>query len=425
MELILLSAIVLLVAYIAYTVYAQGKTKGDLLKPLAERMDAMEARLDKTVREEVFRNRQEMATANRTGREETAKSLKEVTQSQGEHLERFRLQLGELIDKNERRMEDIRKGVEERLSLLQKDNAERLEKMRLTVDEKLHETLEKRLDMSFAKVQSQLESVHKGLGEMQTLATGVGDLKKVLQNVKTRGTWGEVQLENLLDDILTPEQYETNVATKEGSADRVEYAIKIPSKNSDEKYVLLPLDAKFPLEDYQMLVDASERGDTEAIEHASKQLEIRIKGEAKNIRDKYLDPPATTDFGIMFLPNEGLYAEVLRRAGLADILRRDFRIVIAGPATIAAFLNSLQMGFRTLAIEKRSSEVWEVLSTVKKEFSLFGAILDKTHKKIQEASNTIERASSKSRNIERKLKRVETLPSGEPSPVQIEESLDI
>ena len=413
MEIGMFILLIFLFLGIGYLIWKEmNRPQIDTTRTILERLDGAESRLNKTVREEVYQNRQEMGNANRDARVEMSKSLKEIAQSQGENLERFRLQLNQLIEKNETRMEDIRKVVEERLMILQKDNADKLEKMRLTVDEKLHETLEKRLDMSFAKVQNQLESVHKGLGEMQTLATGVGDLKKVLQNVKTRGTWGEVQLGNLLDDILTPEQYETNVATKEGSADRVEFAIKIPSKSEDGKYVLLPLDAKFPLEDYQLLIEASEKGDITLIEQFSKQLENRIKGEAKDIRDKYLDPPHTTDFAMLFLPNEGLYAEVLRRPGLADILRREYRVVVAGPATIAAFLNSLQMGFRTLAIEKRSSEVWELLANVKKEFSLFGDILDKTHKKLQEASNHIERASSKSRNIERKLGRVQELPVG-------------
>lgn len=388
----------------------EGKDKE---KMLSDRMEQMEFRLDKTIKDEIFRNRQETAISSRDTRTDIMKAFKDISDSQGDNLERFRRQLSELIEKNEHRMEDIRKVVEDRLMILQKDNAEKLEKMRQTVDEKLHETLEKRLDASFSKVQSQLESVHKGLGEMQTLATGVGDLKKVLQNVKTRGTWGEAQLGNLLADILTIDQYETNAITKQGSHDRVEFAIKIPSKNEDGKHLLLPIDAKFPLEDYQMLIDASERGDIPVIEQSSKQLENRIKSEAKDIRDKYLDPPQTTDFGMLFLPNEGLYAEVLRRPGLADLLRREYRVVVAGPATIAAFLNSLQMGFRTLAIEKRSGEVWNLLANIKKEFSTFGDILDKTHKKLQEASNHIEKASSKTRTIERKLSNVQDLPSGE------------
>lgn len=401
MELGLLLFLVVINGGVLFLVWKSSEeTKNEkVFQRLIERMNDLESRLDNTVRSEVRQNRQEMANASKDSRFEI-----------GSHLDRFREQLGNLTEKNEHRMEAVRKIVEERLMMLQKDNAEKLEKMRLTVDEKLHETLEKRLEVSFSKVQNQLESVHKGLGEMQTLASGVGDLKKVLQNVKTRGTWGEVQLGNLLSDILTQEQYETNVVTKKGSADRVEFAINIPSKDEDGKYVLLPLDAKFPLEDYQLLIDASEKGDVLLIEQYSKQLENRIKGEAKDIRDKYLDPPQTTDFAILFLPNEGLYAEVLRRVGLADLLRKEYRVVVAGPMTIAALLNSLQMGFRTLAIQKRSSEVWGVLSNIQKNFSQFGVLLDKTQKKLQEASNHIEKASSKSRNIERKLGKVQDLP---------------
>jgi DNA recombination protein RmuC len=259
---------------------------------------------------------------------------------------------------------------------------------------------------------------------MQVLATGVGDLKKVLQNVKTRGTWGEVQLGSLLDEIMTPEQYEKNVATKKGSNDRVEFAIKIPAKDEKIKNLWLPIDAKFPLEDFQNLIDAEEKNDAALADKLSKALEARIKSEAKDIKEKYLDPPYTTDFGILFLPIESLYAEVLRRPGLADTLQRDYKVIITGPTTIAAILNSLQMGFRTLAIEKRSSEVWEVLATVKKEFVTFGDILDKTHKKLEEAASTIEKASSKSRTIERKLGKVQELPSMETTdviPLQIEE----
>jgi DNA recombination protein RmuC len=244
---------------------------------------------------------------------------------------------------------------------------------------------------------------------MQTLASGVGDLKKVLQNVKTRGTWGEVQLSQLLEQVLTADQYSANVPTKHGSADRVEFAVKLPGKDDHIKTVWMPIDAKFPIEDYQRLIDAADSADGQAIEAAGKALEARLKSEAKDINEKYLDPPHTTDFGILFLPVEGLYAEVLRRPGLVEMLQRQYRIIVAGPTTIWAILNSLQMGFRTLAIEKRSSEVWTILSTVKTEFGKFGDLLDKTHKKLQEASNTIEDAAAKSRTIERKLGKVQTL----------------
>ena len=407
----------ILLLFFVWKKYAESNT---LEKVFLDRIDRLEKNIFSFFQRESYQGRQEINQNSTQFREEIGNTLQRLSQLQNDNFDRFRKQLTELIEKNESRMEDVRKIVEERLFSLQKDNAAKLEKMRQTVDEKLHDTLEKRLDASFVKVQSQLESVHKGLGEMQTLALGVGDLKKVLQNVKIRGTWGEAQLENVLSDILTVDQYEVNVAIKSGSNDRVEFAIKIPSKSEDGQYILLPIDAKFPLEDYQLLIDASERSDIEHIEHYGKQLELRIKSEAKDIRDKYLDPPATTDFGILYLPNEGLYAEVLRRSGLADVLRREYRVVIAGPATIAAFLNSLQMGFRTLAIEKRSGQVWDILAQVKKEFSSFGDILDKTHKKLQEASNTIERASSKSRTIERRLKKVQELPSS----FEKEENLD-
>ncbi|NNL43094.1 MAG: DNA recombination protein RmuC, partial [Desulfobacterales bacterium] len=261
------------------------------------------------------------------------------------------------------------------------------------------------------QVSERLEQVYKGLGEMRTLATGVGDLKKVLTNVKTRGTWGEIQLGNILEQILTQDQYDVNVATRKNSNERVEFAIKLPGPDSDkDKVVWMPIDSKFPQEDYQRLIDAQENADKELAEKAVKSLEIRIKAEAKQIREKYIDPPNTTDFGIMFLPVEGLYAEVLRRPGLCDFLQREYRIVVTGPTTLAAMLNSLHMGFRTLAIEKRSSEVWELLGLVKTEFGKFGDVLAKTKKKLKEASNTIDQAEVRSRAIERKLTKVQEIP---------------
>jgi DNA recombination protein RmuC len=280
--------------------------------------------------------------------------------------------------------------------------------MRETVDEKLHSTLEKRLGESFKMVSERLEKVHQGLGEMQNLANGVGDLKKVLTNVKTRGTWGEVQLENLLEQVLTVDQYEKNIATKKGSRDPVEFAIKLPGRDNHPVY--LPIDAKFPLEDYQRLQEAQEKANVLAIEETGKALENRVKLEAKNIKEKYIDPPFTTDFGILFLPTEGLYAEIIRRVGLCDSLQRDCRVVIAGPSTVAALLNSLQMGFRTIAVEKRASEVWTLLGAVKTEFGKFGDILKKTGEKLKQASDTIEEAERKSRTIESKLKKVQELP---------------
>ena len=314
-----------------------------------------------------------------------------------------------LTQLNETKLENIRKSVEDRLTSIQRDNGEKLEKMRLTVDEKLQSTLEKRLSESFKIVSNNLESVQKGLGEMQSLAKGVGDLKNVFTNVKARGYWGEIQLANILEQFLTPEQYLTNVKTKAKSNDFVEFAIKLPGKNNIDT-VLLPVDSKFPIEDYSRLVAAEEASDLEAIDEARKKLEMQIKKCAKDINEKYLDPPYTTDFGIMFLPTESLYCEVIRNTDLCETLTQKFRVVISGPSTFVALLNSLQMGFRTLAIEKRSSEVWELLGVVKTEFTKFGDLLEKTNKKLVEISNTMSDATRKTRTIERKLKNVEALP---------------
>jgi DNA recombination protein RmuC len=322
-----------------------------------------------------------------------------------------------LSERNEVKLEDVRRTVEEKLGKIQADNAAQLEQMRRTVDEKLQGTLEHRLGESFKLVSERLELVHKGLGEMQTLASGVGDLKKVLTNVKARGTWGEMQLGNLLEQVLTPEQYATNVSTRAGSIDRVEFALKLPGKDHDQNTpVWLPIDAKFPKEDYERLVEASEKADPVALELAAAQLEARVKGEARSIRDKYLDPPQTTDFAILYLPVEGLYAEVLRRPGLIDVLQREFRVTVAGPTVLCALLNSLQMGFRTLAIEKRSSEVWTVLAAVKTEFGRFGEIIGRVQKKLEEASNVIESAAVRTRAIERKLRDVQELPPDQARP---------
>jgi len=296
----------------------------------------------------------------------------------------------------------VDQALKAELGALRAENSAALETMRATVDEKLHATLEQRLGESFKLVSERLEQVHRGLGEMQSLATGVGDLRKVLTNVKTRGTWGEVQLASLLDQILTPEQYEKNVATRPESGARVEFAIKFPGRSQDG-CLWLPIDAKFPLEDYQRLVDAQERVDVAVIEETGKALEVRIRAEAKSIREKYVEPPYTTDFAVMYLPTEGLYAEVLRRPGLVDTLQRDHKIVLCGPTTLAAMLNSLQMGFRTLAIEKRSSEVWAVLGTVKAEFGKFGKALEHTRKKLEEASSSIESAERRNRVLKKKL----------------------
>ena len=330
-------------------------------------------------------------------------------------LDTFSRQLTELTQMNEHKLEQMRTTVEQKLASLQEDNSNKLEQMRATVDEKLNQTLEKRLGESFKMVSERLEQVHKGLGEMQSLASGVGDLKKVLTNVKTRGTLGEIQLDNILEQTLSPEQYQRNVSVRQGSSERVDFAVVLPGKDDDAQQVWLPIDSKFPMEDYQKLLEAQEMGDSGTAAEAAKMLENRVRGEAKSIQDKYLNPPHTTDFAIMFLPVEGLFAEVLRRTGLWESLQRDYHVIVTGPTTITALLNSLQMGFRTLAIQKRSSEVWSLLGTVKTEFVKFGEVLDKTQKKLQEASNTIDSARTRSRAIERKLRTVEAIPASEPS----------
>ncbi|MEX3839537.1 DNA recombination protein RmuC [Paraburkholderia sp. BR10882] len=320
-------------------------------------------------------------------------------------------QLGQLTEVNDRRFAEVRATLEQRLKDIEANNAAKLEEMRRTVDEKLHATLEQRLGESFKLVSDRLEQVHRGLGEMQTLAAGVGDLKKVLTNVKTRGTWGEVQLEALLEQMLTPDQYAKNVATVPKSTERVEFAIRLPGRGAEQgEPVWLPIDAKFPREDYERLIDAQERADVLAIEEAGRALELRIRAEARTIAEKYVAPPHTTDFALLFLPTEGLYAEILRRPGLTDVLQRDYRVSVAGPTTLTALLNSLQMGFRTLAIERRSSEVWQVLGAVKTEFGKFGDVLARTKTQLETVTRSIEAAEVRTRAMNRKLRDVEALP---------------
>jgi len=345
--------------------------------------------------------------------ETTARTMGELGKTQKSQLDAMAAAMNQLSETNAAKLENVRSTVETKLQMLQTDNAKQLENMRQTVDEKLQGTLEKRLGESFRQVSERLEQVHKGLGEMQTLATGVGDLKKVLTNVKTRGTWGEIQLGALLEQVLSAEQYVRNASTREG-AERVEFAVKLPGQNGDAP-VLLPIDAKFPVEDYQRLLDAQERADAEGIDMAGRQLETRIKACARDIRDKYINPPASTDFGILFLPIEGLFAEVIRRPGLAECIQRDCRVVIAGPTTLWSILNSLQMGFRTLAIQKRSSEVWTLLGAVKTEWTKYGEMLDAVQKRIHQASETIEKAQIRTRAIGRKLRNVQELPIEESS----------
>jgi DNA recombination protein RmuC len=335
-------------------------------------------------------------------------------QAQAESVQRLadgmREQLQAMSTSNEHRLAELRLTVEQRLTSIQQDNEKKLEQMRATVDEKLHATLEQRLGESFKQVAERLEQVHKGLGEMQNLARDVGSLNRVLTNVKTRGVFGEVQLAGLLDQVFTPEQYACNVATLPGSNERVEFAISLPGQRDDGKPLWLPIDAKFPREDYERLLDAQERADAPAADAAGKAIEARLRLEARSIRDKYIAPPHTTDFGILFVPTEGLYAEALRRPGLLESLQREFKVMLCGPTTLLATLTSLQMGFRTLALEKRSAEVWEVLGAVKTEFGKFGDVLAKAKKKLEEAGNTLDAAEVRTRAMTRKLKGVEALP---------------
>ncbi|MGB5874661.1 MAG: DNA recombination protein RmuC [Bacteroidota bacterium] len=419
--LLLLLTILSVVSFIRASRRASSNRLESLIAGLNEGIE----RLERALREEFGRNREESGAGGRQLREEVTASVKssgetiaariaDMATLQSTQLETFGNQLTNLTNSLQQRLEAVRETVEQRLKMLQDENSQKLEQMRETVDEKLHATLELRLGESFKLVSERLEQVYQGLGEMQTLASGVGDLKKVLTNIKTRGTWGEIQLGALLEQVLAKEQYAKNVATRPGGSERVDYAIRLPGREAgDGSVVWLPIDAKFPQEDFQRLLDAQEEADTSAVEEAGRQLENRIKGEAKTIGEKYLDPPHTTDFGIMFLPTEGLYAEVTRRIGLCEHLQREYRVTIAGPNTLVAFLNSLQMGFRTLAIERRSSEVWALLGAVKTEFGRFGEILDKTKKKLDEASNTIDGAATRSRAIERKLRDVQQLPASD------------
>jgi DNA recombination protein RmuC len=423
--LLLTSVLLLFVILILLIILVRRRGVQGLADSLAmqgEMLERGQARLEKTVREEMARNRDELLRSARQQREELGQSLKgfndsmlkgmmDMGQLLRDQLESFSRQIQQLMSANAQQQETLRQVVASRLQQIQADNNKQLDQMRATVDEKLQGTLEKRLGESFKHVSERLEQVHKGLGEMQNLATGVGDLKRVLTNVKSRGGWGEIQLAALLEHMLAPEQFARNVRIGEISGEVVEFALRLPGRDSDE--VWLPIDAKFPLEDYERLVEAQEKCHTEALEIAAKNLTQRIKAEAKNISEKYVVPPKTTDFAIMFLPNEGLYAEVIRRPGLVEAIQRENRVVIAGPTTLAALLNSLQMGFRTLAIQQRSSEVWKLLGTVKTEFGKFGDILTGVKKKLDQASQTMDDAARRSRAIERQLRVVEELPNGD------------
>ncbi|MGC4060164.1 MAG: DNA recombination protein RmuC [Aquabacterium sp.] len=398
---------------------ALAKLGADLSQLIAQRSTQTERELRDEMSRGAAGTRQELGATLALFQQTLLTQQGDATRTQNEQLDSFRTQLAAMqqglsdglrvmSEANERRLAEVRTTVETRLQALQGDNEKKLEQMRQTVDEKLHATLEARLGESFKQVAERLEMVHKGLGEMQRLASDVGSLNRVLSNVKTRGIFGEVQLAVLLEQVFTPEQYAVNVETVPGTGARVEFAIKLPGQGSGPLW--LPVDAKFPREDYERLLDAQERADAPGVEAAAKAVEQRLRLEARSIRDKYLAPPHTADFGILFVPTEGLYAEALRRPGLVESLQREYRVMLAGPTTLLATLNSLQMGFRTLALEKRSSEVWQVLGAVKTEFAKFGDVLAKTKKKLEEASNTISSAETRTRMMGRALKQVEAMP---------------
>jgi DNA recombination protein RmuC len=381
------------------------------------------------------RMREEASANNTAHRREISESLKQFNDSfikalagagavQKLNLDSMSAQIQGLTSATEARLESFRSLVESKLAMLQETNVQKLDEMRQTVDEKLQSTLEKRLGESFKQVSERLELVHQGLGEMQTLANGVGDLKRVLTNVTSRGGWGEVQLEALLEDFLTSEQYARNVNVKVGTSERVEFAVKLPGRAPEsEETVWLPVDSKFPMEDYDRLRQAQEAADTAAVDEAGRSLERTVKACARDISSKYLNPPSTTDFAIMFLPTEGLFAEAVRRPGLLDCLQREFRVLVAGPTTLTAILSALQMGFRTLTIQKRSAEVWRVLGAVKTEFSSFGDAIAGVRTKLDQAISGLEKVGTRSRALNRQLRDVEALPMQEAQSL-IESELD-
>lgn len=389
------------------------RSRGEVISPAhlaALRGDS--ERVERTLRDEQRAGRTELAQSFQQFGGHVQRQLDALNARQRERIEDFSARLAAFSDSTLRNAEALRVTLDQQLANLQADNAAQLERMRATVDEKLQATLETRLTQSFTQISERLEAVQRGLGEMQTLATGVGDLKRVLSNVKTRGIFGETQLAALLAETLTPEQYATNVVTVPGSNARVEFAIRLPGTDGVTE-VLLPIDAKFPREDFERLLDAQERADAAAEVAARRALARRVETEAADIRDKYLAPPHTTDFAIMFLATESLYAEVLRQPGLFERIHAEYKVTVAGPTTLAALLNSLRMGFRTLAIEKRSGEVWQILGAVKTEFGKFAAVLEKTRKQLDAARNTIDTAGVRTRAIERKLRGVEELPVSE------------
>ncbi len=385
-----------------------GRNFAELEKEVRE----VKYELDREIKSSRAETTQTMQASFRSLGEILAEGQKASSENQDKRLAELKMQLSNMNLESEQKLENIRQTMEKKIADLTADNNKQLEQMRVTVDEKLQKTLEDRISQSFRLVSERLEQVYKGLGEMQTLASGVGDLKKVLSNVKTRGILGEIQLSAILQQILTPEQYDENVATKRGSSDRVEFAVRLPG-DEDGNVVYLPIDAKFPADSYGKLLDAYDTGDREAVKAAEKQLVQTVKSEAKDIRDKYIYPPDTTDFAILFLPVEGLYAEVVR-LGLIETLQKEYRVNIAGPTTMAALLNSLQMGFKTLAIQKHSSEVWQVLGAVKTEFDKFGAVLAKTQERINQANKELDTLIGTRTNVIRqKLRNVQSLPESE------------
>ena len=412
----------------AVAVAAPGEGQAELLNGFAEISDRLERELRREISDSARSSRQELASTLATFQHTLVQQSAEATRTQNTQIDAFSRQLSMLqqsvsdtlttqlqsvSESNARRMGEVRETLAHQLAQLQQTNSAKLDEMRRTVDEKLQNTLEARLGQSFKQVADRLEQVHKGLGEMQTLAQGVGDLKHLLTNVKTRGIFGEAQLAALLEQVFTVEQYAAQVVTRRGGRNPVDFAIKLPGRSDSGEPLWLPIDAKFPNEDYERLLDAQQRADGPGAEVAGKALEMRIRLEAKSISEKYIEPPYTTDFAILFLPTEGLYAEVLRRPGLIECLQREHRITLAGPTTLLAMLNSLQMGFRTLALEKRSSEVWQVLGAVKTEFGKFGDVLAKARSQTETVLNTLSSAEQRSRVMGKALRNVEALPDSD------------
>ena len=444
-HILLFVIVVILLVILWLSIQARNRNLNTNLETELIKISSDLSKIDPLLRDESSRSRDEIQKNSRDNREELSNSFKnlrdglqnsfrdtkeELSRSLKSFEERFgmgvkefnelqRQKFDDLINKQnqlksetELKLDKIKETIDTQLQKIQDQNSKKLDEMRATVDEKLESTIERRFTESFKLISNRLDQVHQGLGEMQKLATGVGDLKKVLTNVKTRGGLGEIQLGSILEEIFSPEQFSKNSIVKSGTMERVEYTIKLPGRNNDASPVLLPIDSKFPNEDYQRLIEAYENVDKlshKELEDAKKQFVGSVRKNAKDIKEKYINPPFTTDFAIMFVPTEGLYAEILRTTGLFEMLQRDYRVTVVGPTNLVAFLSSLQMGFRTLAIEKRSSEVWQILGAVKTQFGEFGKILDKTKKKLEEATNVIENAGVRSRVIEKRLRTVQEL----------------